>query len=91
MNPVKLSQMIATALAGLVATKALDIVWKRVFGHKPTLDPDDGDGVPVREILLFAAISGVIGTLAQIYARRTATKFVAKSLDKGGAAGELEG
>lgn len=81
MNPVKLTQMIATAAAGLVATRVLDLVWRKVFGHKPTTDPDNEDGVPVREILLFAAVSGVIGTMAQIYARRAATKFVSKSLD----------
>lgn len=81
MNPVKLTQMIATAVAGLVASRVLEMVWRKVFGHKPTTDPDNEDGVPVREILLFAAVSAVIGTLAQIYARRAATSFVTKSLD----------
>lgn len=77
MNQQKIIQAVAVMGAGFVATKLLDVAWKMVTGNKPPLDDAD-DHAPIREIVLFAAISGALAALARTFASRQAQRFVAK-------------
>lgn len=80
MNQQKIIQAVAVMGAGFIATKVLDIVWKLVTGNKPPLD-DGHDHAPIREIVLFAALSGAFAALARTFASRQAQKYVEKRTD----------
>lgn len=80
MNAEKLVQAIAMTVAGLFVTRALTLVWKKAFGHEPSIDANE-DGTRVREAVLFAAISGALAALARAGASRAAKSFMARSLD----------
>lgn len=66
---------VATLAAGLVTSKVLKVVWKKVTGHEPPEDEKDQD-LPLAEIVIFAAISGALVALARTYADRGATKWL---------------
>ncbi|WP_108718833.1 DUF4235 domain-containing protein [Miniimonas sp. S16] len=80
MNQQKIVQTVAVMAAGFVATRVLNLVWKRVFGHKPPGTVDDEQDSSLREIVLFAAVSGAIAALARAGATKAAVRFTDKSL-----------
>lgn len=74
MYPVqKVVSTLAILATGFVATRVLNALWSKVFGHQP---PQKDDDAPLKELVLFAAISGVVAALA----RRGATTVAAKML-----------
>lgn len=77
MNQQKIVQTIAVIGAGFIATKLIDVLWKQVFGHRPPTPGNEEDS-PVREIVLFAAVSGAIVALARSGAARAAHKYSEK-------------
>lgn len=86
MDSEKIARTVATLAAGFVVTKLIDQAWRRATGHAPPV-ADDQD-VNLRQIFLYAAITGGLAALARAGAARAATKWVAPkgSLPKGEAA-----
>ncbi|MBP6996127.1 MAG: DUF4235 domain-containing protein [Phycicoccus sp.] len=66
----------ATMLAGVVATKLADQVW-RTFGQDD-LDPDDPDS-PIWEAVAYAALTGLAVGAARTFATRKAAAYYTKS------------
>ncbi|MBN8881642.1 MAG: DUF4235 domain-containing protein [Salana multivorans] len=77
MNQQKIIQTIAVMAAGFAATKLLDLTWKAVTGHRPPVNGEE-DGSSLREVVMFAAVSGAIAALARAFAGRAAKRFIAK-------------
>lgn len=65
-------------LAGLAATKVLDLGWKVVTGHEP---PKDDGQAGLREAIVFAAVSGAVAAAARHFAMRGATKWYGGPLE----------
>ena len=79
----KLASAAAMASAAYVAGKVAEGGWKVVTGHSAPID-DDEDEAPLTQLLIFAAISAVLVTLAQRYAMRGASKvYSRRELTKG--------
>ncbi|GMA32753.1 DUF4235 domain-containing protein [Litorihabitans aurantiacus] len=74
----KIVTTLAVMAAGFVATKALSLVWRKVTGHEP---PSHGDDASVRELVVFAAISGALAALARAGTTRAVTRAIAKRVD----------
>lgn len=76
------TQKIVTTLsvmaAGFAATKALDLLWRQVTGHR---QPSQEDDASVRELVLFAAISGALAALARAGTTKAVTRYIAKRVD----------
>lgn len=73
---------LSAVVAGMVARKAIDLVWTKTTGNKPPDNPESPE-VALREALLWAVATGVtIGV-----ARMLATRGVAKAWHR--ATGEL--
>lgn len=69
----KIASGLASAAAGLVASKVADVGWKGITGHPgPT---DDADDAPIKEILAFAVVSATVAALFQVFATRTAKRW----------------
>lgn len=76
MDQDKIIRLLATMAAGFAATRLLDLAWRAVTGHRPPTDGDD-EGTSLREVVLFAAISGAIAALVRAYASKGATRYLA--------------
>lgn len=63
-------------VAGLVATKLADEVWKTIGQEK--LDPDDPD-TPIWPAVAYAALTGLAVGAAKAYATHRAAAYYAKS------------
>lgn len=74
----KIVTTLAVMAAGFAATKALDLVWRSVTGHKPPTNDDQESSV--REIVIFAAVSGALAALARAGATKAAARYLAKRL-----------
>ncbi|PWD50912.1 hypothetical protein C8046_09860 [Serinibacter arcticus] len=74
----KIVTTLAVMAAGFAATKALDLVWRRVTGHRP---PSQEDDATVRELVMFAAVSGALAALARAGTTRAVTRYIAKRAD----------
>lgn len=64
----------ALALAGMAANKVLSIGWKAVTGHEPPEEVDEPVDT-LGELLVFAAVSGVVVALTRQVALRGANRF----------------
>ncbi|WP_092562274.1 DUF4235 domain-containing protein [Bowdeniella nasicola] len=62
------------AVAGMVASKVVNVGWKAVTGHNPPEDPED-PGVRLAEVLTFALISGALMGLARQLALTGASRW----------------
>ena len=74
----KIVTTLAVMAAGFAATKALDLVWRGTTGHRP---PSHGDDASVRELVLFAAISGALAALARAGTSKAVTRAIGKRVD----------
>ncbi|PFG18594.1 DUF4235 domain-containing protein [Serinibacter salmoneus] len=77
----KIVTTVAIMASGFVASKILDLVWRKAFGHKPPMSDDQDSSL--REVVLFAAASGVIAALARRGATNVAAKVAPKPLTSG--------
>ncbi|WP_454296691.1 DUF4235 domain-containing protein [Salana multivorans] len=77
MDQDKIVRILATMAARFVATRLLDLTWRAITGHKPPVDGEE-EGSSLREVVIFAAVSGAIAALARAYASRGATRYIAK-------------
>lgn len=75
MKPEKVVHVLAVLVAGFAVSKVLDLVWQQIFGRKPP--QDDDEGVHVRELMLFAAVSGALSALARVVVARASRRLVA--------------
>ncbi|GAB2980208.1 MAG TPA: DUF4235 domain-containing protein [Actinotalea caeni] len=82
MNPQKLITTVITLGTGLVATKALSLVWKGVTGHEPPKEIDDDGEISVTEVVVFAAVSAAVAAIVRAYATRGASKWLGSSIAK---------
>lgn len=71
----------SAVVAGLIASKVLDIGWKAVTGHKPPGDDDD-PAVSLAEIIVFAAVSGAVVGLSRQLAQTGAAKWYGGPVEK---------
>lgn len=74
-------KLIGTAsglVAGLATTKALDATWRTATGRKPPTKPENPE-IASREALMWAAVSGMVMTVAKTYATRRAANYWVKS------------
>lgn len=62
------------AIAGMVASKVVNVGWKAVTGHNPPEDPED-PGVRMAEVLTFALISGALMGLSRQLALTGASRW----------------
>ncbi|HZK05098.1 MAG TPA: DUF4235 domain-containing protein [Actinomycetaceae bacterium] len=65
---------VATAAAGLVASKAVALGWKGLTGRNTPQDDADDD-FSVKEILAFAVASALVIAVAQVFAAQGAKKW----------------
>lgn len=70
----KIASTVAPLVASAAVTKAVDKVWDKVTGHKPPVDPDEPD-VDLKEVLIFALVSGALIGVARQLALRQASKW----------------
>lgn len=73
MSAQKILTTLSVLAAGFVATKALDLVWRKATGHQP---PTVDDDAPLREIVIFAAVSGALAALARSGASKATSKYL---------------
>lgn len=74
-------KLIGTAsglVAGIATTKALDATWRTATGRRPPTKPENPE-IAGREALLWAAVSGMVMTVAKTYATRRAANYWVKS------------
>jgi hypothetical protein len=64
--------------AGIATTKALDATWRTATGRRPPTKPENPE-IAGREALLWAAVSGMVMTVAKTYATRRAANYWVKS------------
>ncbi|MDO4607141.1 MAG: DUF4235 domain-containing protein [Bowdeniella nasicola] len=62
------------AVAGMVASKVVNVGWKAITGHNPPEDPED-PGVRMAEVLTFALISGALMGLSRQLALTGASRW----------------
>lgn len=74
----KIVTTLAVMAAGFAATKALDLVWRTATGHRP---PSKEDDASVREIVIFAAVSGAFAALARAGTTRAVTRYLGRKVD----------
>ena len=67
----------SAVVAGIVAGKIVDTIWEK-SGHDRSLDPTNPE-VPVRQALLYAALTGLAVGLARTFATRKAAEVYARS------------
>ncbi|MDT3766991.1 DUF4235 domain-containing protein [Gleimia hominis] len=77
--PYKLATAGALAAAGFAANQIVNQGWKVFTGHESPQNEDE-DQVELVELLVFAAISGVLATMARRYVLRGTKKAFAKSI-----------
>lgn len=70
----RITSTVAPMVASAAVTKLIDTVWDKVTGHKPPVDPDEPD-VDLREVLVFALVSGALIGLARQLALRQASRW----------------
>lgn len=75
----KIITTLSVMAAGFVATKALDLLWRKATGHQP---PSKGEDASVREIVVFAAISGALAALARAGTTKAVTRAISKRVDE---------
>jgi hypothetical protein len=74
-------KLIGTAsgvVAGIATTKALDATWRTATGRKPPTKPENPE-IASREALVWAAVSGMVMTVAKTYATRRAANYWVRS------------
>ena len=81
MNQQKIVQTLAVMAAGFAATKVLDLVWRKATGHRPPTVGNDDDST-LREIVVFAAVSGALAALARAGAGRAAARWSGQKLNR---------
>jgi len=62
----------AAALAGFAVNKALEPTWKLVTGNTPPQMEEDS----ITQLVVFAALSAALATVAQTVVTRKTTKFI---------------
>lgn len=75
----KIVMTLSVMAAGFAATKVLDLIWRSATGHRP---PSHDDDAPVRELVLFAAVSGALAALARAGTTKAVTRYIAKKADQ---------
>jgi len=73
----KLTGLIVAGAVAWAAQKAVDVAWKSAVGHKPPKPEDDGDS-HLGEVVVAAAITAAVVSLARVFATRGTKKFVAR-------------
>ena len=78
MTTQKIVTTLSVMAAGFAATKALDLLWRQVTGHRPPAQDEDSS---VRELVLFAAVSGALAALARAGTTKAVGRYIAKRAD----------
>ncbi|MEX3611390.1 DUF4235 domain-containing protein [Rothia sp. LK2588] len=83
MNPIQIVSSAASLGGVALANKILTATWRKVTGNEPPQNnPEDDERW--RDILIWAAISGMTGTLIKVFVARAAAKAQAKNKARGG-------
>lgn len=77
MNPIQLGSTIASLGGVALSNKVLTAAWKKVTGNEPPAkNPDDDERW--RDIIIWAILTGIVGTVIKVGVSRKATEIEAK-------------
>ena len=71
----KIASAASLAVAGIVADKTVDVIWKAATGHKPPRDGDESGQAGILEIAIFGVVSGLLVAIIQHFALGRANKW----------------
>lgn len=71
----KIASAASLAVAGIVADKSVDIIWKVATGRKPPRGSEEEGQAGILEIAIFGVVSGLLVALIQHFALGKANKW----------------
>lgn len=81
---IKIGSTVASLAGVAIANKALSAGWKTVTGNEPPEKNDDLEE-SFRDVIIWAAITGFVGTAIKVYVSRWAAEYERKrQLETGG-------
>lgn len=77
MNPIQLAGTVASLGGVALSNKILSATWKKVTGNNPP-DKNPDDDERWRDIIIWAMMTGTVGTIIKVAVSRQASKYEAK-------------
>lgn len=82
MNPIQLAGTVASLGGVALSNKILSATWKKVTGNNPP-DKNPDDDERWRDIILWAMITGTVGTVIKVAVSRKAAQIEAQKNHSG--------